>query len=282
MEKKSILNIVNKVERFWKSSDDVNSFCTKLVKEQKFGGIFTKVPGTDLFVVSFLVKALKDGEDIGQVYDEITNNLFSFLVIKILDTEPDIECSSCDGDGKYKCSSCDGIGDITCSKCEGDGRVVCSSCDGTGELEDGEPCDECQGDGEVDCDYCDGTGDIYCDRCSGSGEVECPSCDGDGFVYTKREAKVAEMQYVGYDIDDYNLLKNMEEWTKLDNEINLNSERKLSLIREDIGRIDSSSDFEDKDEYFMEVVLNEEKPIRITYTSYGKYPFSSYSLDSFI
>jgi len=281
MNKDFVLNVVNKVDRFWESSDGVLSFTTKLVKDKKFAGIFEKFKGSSLFVISFLVQAKKNNQDLDKIFDELENSLFVYNTITVEDTEPTIECDACDGDGTFECPECNGSGREECWECGGSGEKECGDCEGTGEDSDGEECTRCYGSGMETCNECLGDGETRCERCSGKGDKECYKCEGEGEVTTKDQFKVIQRQYISYDGEYLNYLENLKKEEEI--EYSPTTDR-ASLLREDIGYIDSSLyDFEQGVEYFMDIFLNEDGNVGVTIlNSHNKFMFDSYELDNYL
>ena len=91
-----------------------------------------------------------------------------------------VDCTTCDGGGKYDCNRCDGEGSIECSDCGGSGEYECNYCEGSGKIED-LVCKDCNGSGSTNCSACDNE-PIECSDCGGSGEIECEDCSGRGSV----------------------------------------------------------------------------------------------------
>jgi len=118
-------------------------------------------------------------------------------------TEEKIQCSACEGVGKFDCKvcntkgedtcpACNGRCEITCTNCRGSRKIKCSKCkgrgyknkyssDGSGSTYQAE-CRTCRGQGQINCRTCNGSGTITCNTCGGKGRVPCPKCDGKGYT----------------------------------------------------------------------------------------------------
>jgi hypothetical protein len=282
MNKDFVLNVVNKVDKFWESSDDVLSFTTKLVKDKKFAGIFAKFKGSSLFVISFLVQAKKNNQDLDKIFDEIKDNLFVFTTILVRNTEPMVECSACDGDGTFDCPSCDGDGREQCWECGGSGEKECEDCEGTGEDSDGEECTRCYGSGKQSCGECLGDGETSCEQCGGRGEKTCYTCEGDGEVRTHEQYFVIQKQYISYDREYLNYLEDLTIESELDHSPVIDI---TSLLREERGYVESweYNSFREGGEYFMGLFKNEDGNVGVTIlNSHNEFMFDSYNLDNFL
>jgi hypothetical protein len=108
----------------------------------------------------FVTYEISKGNDYPNIVDEIRNNLFYFNIFEFGDTQNDIDCYECGGEGRVDCSDCDGTGLITCNDCDGTGlddeEYTCQTCDGEEKIE----CEWCGVDGRNNCDECDGSGTL--------------------------------------------------------------------------------------------------------------------------
>ena len=100
------------------------------------------------------------GNDNPKIVGEIKNNLFYFNIFEFGDTENDMDCHDCGGEGYVDCSNCDGRGQITCV-----------DCDGSGVDDEDNTCDTCDGEGDTECDWCGNTGRDSCSECNGNGTI---------------------------------------------------------------------------------------------------------------
>lgn len=81
----------------------------------------------------------------------------------------DNDCGICDGESYHECSECYGSGkeeddegeEIDCTSCNGEGKTECENCDGSGKF----TCDDCSGEGRYECYECEGSGETECDEC---------------------------------------------------------------------------------------------------------------------
>lgn len=114
----------------------------------------------DIPVLVFVSYEIAMDNDKPNIVNEIKNNLFYFNIFEFGDTENDLDCPECGGEGRDECGSCDGSGQITCTECNG-----------IGAEEGSDTCDNCDGEGEIECNWCGGDGATYCDECSGRGRL---------------------------------------------------------------------------------------------------------------
>lgn len=114
----------------------------------------------DIPVLVFVSYEISMGNDDPKIVDEIKNNLFYFNIFEFGDTENDVDCHECGGEGLVDCSQCDGTGLITCT-----------DCDGTGLDDEEYTCQTCDGEEKINCQFCDGDGRDNCDECDGRGAL---------------------------------------------------------------------------------------------------------------
>lgn len=114
----------------------------------------------DIPVLVFVSYEIAMDNDRPNIVNEIKNNLFYFNIFEFGDTENDLDCPECGGEGRDECGNCDGSGQITCTEC-----------DGIGAEEGSDTCDNCDGEGTVECNWCSGDGATDCDECNGRGRL---------------------------------------------------------------------------------------------------------------
>ena len=57
------------------------------------------------------------------------SNLFGVSIATIIEHDPNVECTSCEGAGQNGCEDCMGDSYVTCDECDGSGEVMCDECD---------------------------------------------------------------------------------------------------------------------------------------------------------
>lgn len=252
------LNIVDNIKKYWTKSDTPASFVAHLLHNEKFSTFFKKYNVNDLFIVSMLISAEKNGLNINDEYKKIKNFLFCFSTILVNEHEPDIECDICDGETT-----------LTCSECYGRGYDECGECDGTGLIS------HYDGDynyiGDIDCKHCD-DGYANCEHCDGAGKSECYNCDGEGDINAKNKLDVTQYYYISYDPRVRDLLELKHKFSEISqNLLDVISDSKTTfIISEERGLMDDYQieNFADNTYYFGE--LDETEPI-IRYNSNLKF-----------
>lgn len=241
------------------------------------------VKAKDIPTLVFFVSELYKKNDNKEEFSKISNNVFTFNVLKFGTRDDVYSCSYCDGEGSFDCGDCGGVGQIRCSECyqgvvdcgtcDGDGKDICEACDGSGKDEEGETCLECGGEREVTCSECDGTGEVECPECSGDGTVECKECswgkidcdgcDGRGEEEYPDAIQVEIYIYASYDT----VLKNTIEMSILRNtnelDFDLDNDKVLLLQVANVTPQKSSDPFNvdtkyEDEEYFGEIRNNED------------------------
>lgn len=131
----------------------------------------------DIPVLVFVSYEIAMNNNDPKIVGEIKNNLFYFNIFEFGDTENDIDCNECGGEGNVDCSNCGGGGMITCNECGGEGVD----------------------DKDNTCNWCDGEGEIECNWCDGSGRDTCSECDGGGVMTYYDEIPYELNHCVSYD-----------------------------------------------------------------------------------
>jgi hypothetical protein len=173
----------------------------------------------DLIKLVFIAKKISEGEDPREIIPDLDTNLFLFSTVEFGDSNQQIDCEECMGDGSSECTWCDGAGEVDCDEC-----------DGSGEDEEGNSCDECQGGGKVECNNCDG-----------EGTQECGYCDGQGYNDTEDYVPYDLGYYVSYDEN----LKNTLQRKLLRNDTEdpeFNSKKTFLLAVNEVGVKDGDSE----------------------------------------
>lgn len=163
--------------------------------------------GFDIILLSFLISDKSRNKS--ELFDTISNTLFSFTTCEVVNTEPDEECDDCDGNGQYPCDTCDA-----------DGKVECKTCWGRGDIR------------SVECVRCNGHGETMCPKCD-DGFINCYSCDGLGYRIKEGYRTVDEMIYYSYNLNLFNVLELKDKKIKISNKEYfkiLNSEKILGVL----------------------------------------------------
>jgi len=153
----------------------------------------------DIVYFSFMASAVSLGlkpEELGNLYENLKANVFTFSIGEIFEIEPYVNCDECYGDGDIPCDECDGTGDVRCDDCGGEGE-------------------DYEG---YTCQKCDGDGDMECTECGGRGRVRCETCDGIGEVMSENEVEIGIDEFVSYDSEIFNVLELKEDKYKLNSD----------------------------------------------------------------
>ena len=287
MRPTTILNLVNRLEKYWRSTDVAESFVKLLLSNEKFKPFFSQLNLDGLFVVAMLISAKKKGMDINEEFEKIQSSLFSFSTILVREHEPDVECDVCEGSGNLECGDCRSRGDEDCGYCDGEGDLDCGYCDGTGysdeEDEDGNliDCSGCDGTGRIDCNDCDG-GKVECSNCGGSGEEHCHKCDGEAYVSATDKLDVEQYYYVSYDLRIKDLIDLKSEYSEISESLEnliLDSPRTF-LVDVQSGIMDSFDGFAVNTFFFGE--LSEDELMLKRRSKRGEIKIDVYNLVDYI
>lgn len=202
----NIYTIAQSIQPFIKDGTTTPEGVYKIIMTNNHLRFIQEIFSIDLIpLLVFVSYEIAIGNDNPNIVGEIKNNLFYFNIFQFGDTENDIDCNRCGGDGTDNCGECDGNGQIRCDWCGGDG-----------EDEEGNTCNDCDGERFLDCQSCN------------NGMVECNDCDGRGLV-----TYYDEIPYdINYCVSHDKELKVILDQSILRNEpINLNKrEKNNSLI----------------------------------------------------
>jgi hypothetical protein len=170
----------------------------------------------------FVTYEISKGNDYPNIVGEIYHNLFYFNIFEFGDTENEIDCYECGGEGRVDCSDCDGTGQITCNDCDGTGLD----------------------DEEYTCQTCDGEENIECEWCGGDGRNNCDECDGRGGVTVYDEVPYGLYYCVSYDKE---LNVDLDQTILRNEPINLNPTQKMKtlILSVDTINVGESSDTEE-------------------------------------
>jgi len=212
MEKGKLLSLVKKLSLSYKNGLHPGIVFGTLRQNKFISELFgSRISGEDLAYLSFLIPQEKKGKDISVAYDIIKSNLFGVSIATILEHDPNVECTSCEGAGQNGCEDCMGDSYVRCDECDGSFEIQCDDCDGSGEDSEGNACDECQGGGQVSCHDCGGDGTVECNSCDGTGSVDCYDCDGNGDVATNDSIKLEYFFVLSWNSKFRDLFNNMEQ-----------------------------------------------------------------------
>ena len=260
MDLKKAYILASNLSKKIKDGENPIEFMYRIEKNPNLKGFISNLNYENLMKVSFLSFAIKEKVNIKEFVKEYLTNLFVFSLVRISNTDAEVDCSVCDANGDLKCGECGGNGDTSCSNCDGDGNEECTNCDGTGELEDGEPCDECQGGGTLECNYCDGSGWESCEYCGGSGRESCNDCDGTGYVDAIDQSEAEQYYYVSLDTRLFDLLMRKEKNSVVNEKLLefIQNSKKTFLLSMIEGLIDDYDfeNIEDEKTYFTEISNN--------------------------
>lgn len=180
-----------------------------------FKQMYENMTSDEIVLFCFLCSQVSTGlnpKEIGQLIEDIKNNLFCFSVIEVISEEPVETCGNCGGDGE-----------VTCGECGGGGEIECDYCNGSGNVEDDEGND-------ITCSNCGGDGKLQCDECQ-NGHIECDSCDGYGEVEKSGYISISIEEFISYDSEIFNKIELLNEFDKIDNEtINLFYDTETTFI----------------------------------------------------
>lgn len=175
-------------------------FYQYIIKEKFISDFFKDLTGKEIVFLCFMASAISKGLDLsklGDLFENLERNIFTFSISEVIDDSPMETCSSCGGDGEVGCRYCDSTGEVECEECGGSGKV-----------EDDEGND-------INCDNCDGDGQLNCDECN-KGYIQCDDCDGNGEVEKEGYISLNVREYVSYDSDIFNDLEILEDDTKIE------------------------------------------------------------------
>jgi hypothetical protein len=196
MEKYKLLQIVKKTSKGFGNTTPTRVY-DSLRQDVRYSHLYKVFKTNDIILYSLLVPYQNMSEDIDEIYDRIEMNLFSIELTEVYDSEPEVECPTCDGRNLVSCDHCSGNGTVECDRCDGVGEEDCDMCDGLGIDEEGDQCDHCDGSGKQTCNLCRGNSDVSCDYCGGDGEEYCEDCDN-GKVISEDKSTVIFEDYVSW------------------------------------------------------------------------------------
>ena len=158
----NIYSIAKSIQPFIKGSEEITTegIYHLIMKNEHLSFIKQIFSAENIPILVFVSYEIAMGNDYPKIVSEIKNSLFYFNIFEFGDTENDLDCSECGGEGRADCDNCDGSGQITCTEC-----------DGIGAEEGSDTCDNCDGEGTVECNWCGGNGTTDCDECDGRGTL---------------------------------------------------------------------------------------------------------------
>ena len=191
MEKYQLLSLVKKLSNHFRAKNP-SSLLDELLRDEYITPIVNKMTSEDIIMFCLLMPYYRNGNDIDETYDRIEMNLFSVELVEIYDSEPEVECPTCDGRNVVRCDNCNGNGEVECDVCDGAGDVDCDMCDGLGVDEEDDECPHCDGIGKQSCYNCRGSGWASCDYCGGDGEEYCEECKNGKIISEDKSTVIFE------------------------------------------------------------------------------------------
>lgn len=196
MEKYKLLQLIKKTAKKFGNTTPTNVY-DLIRQDETYSHIYKVLKANDIILYCLLIPYQNIGEDVDETYDRIEMNLFSVGLVEVYDSEPEVECPTCDGRNLVSCDHCNGNGKVECDTCDGNGEFDCDMCDGSGIDEEGDQCDHCDGDGKRNCNQCRGNGETSCDYCGGDGEEYCEDCVN-GRIVSEDKSTVLFEDYVSW------------------------------------------------------------------------------------
>ena len=259
MEKYKLLQIVRKTSKRFGNTTPTKVY-DSLRQDSSYTHLFQVLKPNDIIFYSLLVPYYNNGDDIDETYDRIEANLFSVELAEVYDTEPEVECPTCNANHLVDCDMCDTTGEQECNRCDGSGEEDCDYCGGSGMDEDaGEECDMCEGSGRMTCGRCNGSGQESCQYCGGDGEVYCDECVS-GSITSEDKSMINFDDYVSWSPKwkDYFFRSGKDEILDSEDIINFRYNKQTILINYDEQLSEDYEGYENGDILLFRTRLKDE------------------------